>query len=317
MMHSPVTIAVLQKNPHALQGLHNEIGFDFEKPFFTCAHAGAFTANAINKKLPITNKDRVVVLLIQPTAERHFQKLHVVTLHDKKFNISGLRFSYKYDLDHFWGVGNFEETRKHETETVFVFAQDVEYLHPIKKEKPINPQARYSVAYAQKASTSFRNGDDYYSSFDLIPRDGSGEKVQYKPFFQIGEKRTRDMGDYIDNSGYLVRYYREELKRKARALKAEREKIAAQNADFSNDEKKIAEKLQQAKRALCDAIMSASSKYDAGLIARAEHRFTSALWSIDYYNKNKDDFASVAKKRGTIDDIIEKLSLTISALNDD
>ena len=315
MIHTPTTTAVLQKNPHALQGLHDELGFDFEKPFFSYTHAGAFTANKIYKKLPVTDQERIVVLLIRATAEKCcHNKLYAVTMREKSFGVSGLRFGHRYNIDHFWGVCDFEETRKNKTETVFVFAQDVDYIHPIKQSKTINPRMRYTVAYAQKAVGS---GQTYYSSLDLIPRDGSGEKVQYKPFFQIGEKRTRDMCDYIDKSGYLVTPHREELKRKARALKAEREKIAMQNADFSNDEKKIAEKLQQVKRALCDAILSASNRCDAVLISRAENRFSSALWMLDYYNKNKDSFASIAKKRGTIDDILEKLSLTISALNDD
>ena len=54
---------LLSINPHALQGLHNMIGYDFRQPH-TIAHIkGRFTVNSALKAIGGANRENVVALL--------------------------------------------------------------------------------------------------------------------------------------------------------------------------------------------------------------------------------------------------------------
>ena len=159
-------------------------------------------------------------------------------------------------------------------------------------------------------------------------RLGSDMEVQFLP--GVGPKRAellrKELGAstvgellriypfrYIDKSGFLVLLHREKLKNRAKALRCDREKIAVQNADFSNQERGIEQKMHNTKKAIADAVLSCENYGDITIINKALYSFTNAVLQYDGYYKT--NFSNIQQKQGRIDRISEHLSLAADILD--
>ena len=130
---------LLSLNNKALQFAHDVDGFDFEKPFFIAESADRFTVNTVKKAVAeaMNPAKCKIVLFVVPGVHCYKSGLYYAILSSGKFDGTrreGVKYwNYRtttgeFDIDHCYGVGDFEELRKKQTENIFIIAQDKCYI---------------------------------------------------------------------------------------------------------------------------------------------------------------------------------------------
>ena len=321
-MKNKTVNALRKENRKALQFLHTAHGFDFEKPFFIKRLEGRFTYNtvtkAISEKLDGNYK---AVLLLKPNKDGWQGKLHPINIKLGKFErpdkMRGQ--NYRFDMEEFFTVGDFEETRKNNTKHVYIIAQNNEYKK-LPADKRINTSERYKIDasdyYHVIRTASDGRGNSWIDKIILKPNDGSHEALEYHPlnsfYYEEREKAGTDINNYIDKSGDLIRAKRHDLLTRAKALKAEREKNALLKADFTAEETRIFAKLEETKKQLADAVLKADTIEGARKVYDAALRFRYAISSKDDYKFR--DFPSIAKKQTALNFVENEINSIIEAL---
>ena len=126
---------LLSINKKAFQFLHDVEGFDFEKPYFITQQPGKFTANTVKKAVAEAMNPAAckISVFIVPTASRCLQNLYFAVLKLNKFSAcrrDGVSYwNYRaaapgLDIEYCFNIGDFEELRKKQTESIFIIAQD-------------------------------------------------------------------------------------------------------------------------------------------------------------------------------------------------
>lgn len=316
--------SLLKENRKALQFLHNGYGMDFEKPFFIKKIEGRFTYNSVAKAIgeKLDGKYKAV-LLIKPEQrwKDSFERLHVIDVKLGKFERPDRRRvkTWDFNIDEFFTVGDFEETRKNRTKAVYIIAQSNEYLK-LSNCKPLNYNARYKIktdAWDKGVNiTHDGRGGKWVSKITLLSPTGERKPLIYEPFESFYYEERAELGDnienYIDKSGYLIREKRHDLKTRAKALKAQRDLNALKAADFTEEEARIFTKLEEVKKQLSDAILKADTNEDARRIYNAGIRLKYAInYKNDYTFKS---FPSIAKKQSALNFVENQINEVISAL---
>lgn len=309
--------ALLKENRKALQFLHAAYGFDFEKPFFIKRLEGRFTYNTVTKAIgeKLDGKYKAVILL-KPNGEGWQGRLHPVNIKLGKFERPDRQAvkQWRFDMDEFFSVGDFEKTRKNNTKHVYIIAQVVEHLR-LPAEKRINTNGRYKLGQDIRKCSDGR-GNHWIDKIPLKPNDGSREGLIYEPFsrffYEEKTKAGEDINNYIDKSGYLIREKRHDLLTRAKALKAEREKAALLKADFTAEETRVFAKLEEAKKQLADGVLFAKTMEDGARVSRAATRLYFAVSSAERYKKR--EFNSIGEKQKALDFLSNDIGLIITAL---
>lgn len=217
--------ALLRENKYALRGLHDVFGFDFEKPHDIIFLRGTFTVGKVKKiaaSAGYADKSEIVLLL---KAEKGYwtDELHVAKLigdsvkigfnapwyHGKSLKTSDRAF------DTFYAKKSFEELRKNENVVVYIVCQKRDFLR-LKEKEYIDREDRYTFDCRWTGHyniTSCTTNKVYELSLDSYRK----ERIE----------------DVFDRSGYFVKYKRDDLKRRAAKLRAEREKAAYAETDNS------------------------------------------------------------------------------------
>lgn len=302
--------ALLKEERKALQFLHAGYGFDFESPFFIKKIKGKFTFNMVKKAIEEKlSGDYTAAALIKPAQRwNHPERLHII-------NIGSCRFErperqqlkpYNYNIDDFYSVGDFEETRKNQTESVYIIAQNNDFLkHP--RPQKIDYTARYKINNGGIRTCGDQHGHTWIDKIGLIPPHGERYVICYEPFncFYHSERIAAgtDINNFIDKSGYLIRQKRHDLLTRAKQLKAERDKAALLKADFTAREKELKEKLNRAKAFLSDLVLKTNSSDGAELIAKASNYMRQVFWKWERIAGKDDYFSSIAQKEKYLDDI--------------
>lgn len=281
---------LLTINPRALQFLHSAKGFDFKAPFFFQRFEGRFTYNGIVKAI----REHIpgaysACVLVQATEKRHFHdKLYFVKMSVGGFDVARVNAAYHFQIDNFYGVGDFEDCRKHQTKTAFVFAQALEYIKPI-REKALDTAERYGVDYSDRWSVRKccdGHGIEWVSQINLTARDGSKHVFVYSPvdrWVRAGVVRPVTAADIIDKSGYLIWQRRKDLRRKAAKLREDRAREAAKVADFTEEEKEIEAGIKSAREAIAKRALHVMTEVDAGTVERMARALRNALYRYEYY----------------------------------
>lgn len=300
-MQNTIKNDLLKKNPKALQFLHHVKGYDFTKPYVLRAIDGRFTFNTVAKAIQEeTTGDYVASLLVEHTEEYGAQELRFAVVGASKFDGTRIRDLeyWRYNIGYSWGVGDFEEMRKNKTKRVYIIAQKREYLAP-QEGKPVDLSGRFALdpkAWRSVEHHGDGKGNNYIGKLNLIRRDGSNAKFEYKPYhsFYANEKKSDVLGDFLDKSGYLLRPGRMELKRKAIARKAEKDKKAVETYDFSEENKKILDLFASARKHLVSLIEKASTYGEADAVNDATFDFKQMFYHLEVWRK--EDFSCVASK---------------------
>lgn len=295
---------LLKENKNALQYLHKAHGFDFEKEIFIGSIAGRFTLKTVNDYIAENIGGGVVATLLIKTDEtNHFNKLHHVTIKNGRFEIEkyrGISF-YKYNIDHFFAVKDFEEVRKHKTDLVFIIAQKHEFILTPKIEIKIESGTRYKIEDVRKCGDG--RGNSWINEIKLTPATGTDESAVFNPYntFYPSETKSEKINDFIDKSGFILRFRRMELKRRALELKTKRDAETLKNTDFSEQIKSIERSVATAKRFFIEKIESAETADDARGVDEISRKFRYLFLDLKYLNES--NFRSVENKTKHIKNI--------------
>ena len=131
------TKELLSSRKSALKYIHDVYGYDFTKPYKVTGFLGKFTAKSIEKE---TGSDTGILLVYSK------KEMKVCELNQGKFDAKDLRRIYNYNIDTFYGQGDFETERKSGTTAVYVIQQDKQYIG-----KP-KPEERRSYSYSSNQS---------------------------------------------------------------------------------------------------------------------------------------------------------------------
>lgn len=317
-MYYTITKELLSENNKALQFLHAANGFDFEKDYFIAKLEDRFTFNTVKKAIGENLAGDYTAALILKSKKGYYSynKLYYIGLDLTAGKFEPLRKEnltyWGFDIDYFFGKGDFEETRKNKTDHIYIIAQRNEYLTAPKEKTGFDPDQRFRYVpseYGEKCGDG--HGNTYINKITLMFLDGSAKQVEYKPYNHYSkDPRPASVSEVIDKSGYLIAHRRRELKRRAAVLRAEREKTAALNADFSNREKEIKAGIDSAKLHLAELALTIDSDADANAFDKTADSFR---WLMFYYNRytenaEKKAFASISAIENSLNDLQARIN---------
>lgn len=310
---------LLSINKKAFQFLHDVEGFDFEQPYFIAEKPGKFTVNTVKKAVDgyLNPASCKISVFIVPTEASYKNGLYFATLERCKFDGTrkdGVRYwDYRVndrtgDIEYCYGVGDFEDLRKNQTGKIYIIAQDKSYTKE-PEAKIFNVSRRYTLDDARKSTDG--RGNDYIKSLVLTATDGSGARFTYEPYntFYGNEKRSADIADHIDKSGYLLRPHRFALMERAETLRRTRKQAEADNADYTNEIAELQKRIDATRILLSNAVLNCQDATAARGVSNKMNYFSYALSYFETFKEkiNSKRYASIERINSDIEDIKDKL----------
>lgn len=309
---------LLAENRDALRFLHDAMRFDFQKPHVIIRAEGRFTHNSVKKAIAdhIRGEYSAALLIKRNAAWYNAKNLYFIRVGSARFEIEkAYHFKHSRNIDSFWGVGNFEEVRKKETEHYYIVAQANEYLTEIKQAKYHSYAERYRYTEAHEVTRS-----NHISQIQLMCLDGSAERFTFKPFenrWGVKEELPASVWDIVDKSGYMVIERRRYLRRRAQDLRAERKAAAARAADYSTLEKAVTDKLSTVRNEAAALLLRCDSADDCGKIKDAIYQIR---WALMYWETHKNavkegKYSSIENAELQLNRALDHLSKALDHLN--
>lgn len=298
---------MLSINKKVLAGLHYIKGFDFEKPFDIISGDGNFTMNSIKKQCKEQNIDTTdttaILLMLKKQDYLENRQFYVVDV--KSF----IRFvickgsAYKFNLSDFYNIGNFEATRKYNTDKYYVIIQKKEYLTKACTEKKVDYSERLE-AVGKYVKWSDSNGK--------IRGFSSGDFKQGNKTFYINEHFKITIENPLDKSGYWIPLFKSELEQKLKAYKTEKRLNEAKGYDCTQETAEIEHKIVILKEKLAQLILDDEYTKVDNVMYKYARLCRSLKRHKDYITKG--EYRSVSAIKSNIEDmnndynnIIEKL----------
>lgn len=261
---------LLKDRPQAFRQLHKLYGFDFESDFICYEHNGNFTVNAIIKNASsqtgaqFNTADYKMVLLVKPFLEYGKQNANTwylvdITGNNKPCNVGNIGGkSGIYDgLDYFFTLASFDNKRKDKRVKAVLIAQKVELLKP-EKVKYFDYRERCIISNFKKLENKF---NDYWIAEITVQCNNGTKKV-----IKTMNCNFKTIYDVIDKSGYIVNERRADLKRRAEAIRTEREKAYFLKADLSKYLYDAEKQIEDIKSIVSDYISKAQTSSDIAKI---------------------------------------------------
>lgn len=318
---SNIKLELLRENPKALQFINEAMHIDFEKDFLILKFENRFTYNQLKKEIDARiNGKYIAALLLKTTDRYHFNKeLYFVEMSHGKFyplrENNNLRY-WSYNMSWFHSIGDFEDVRKNKTSHIYVIAQKIENLS-IKKVKEIDLSQRFNIENIRKCGDGM--GNTWISEVNLITTDGSNTKTIFAPNKHKSIKeRENDLSRIIDKSGYILTLHRENMERRAKQKKEEKEKAAFLQKDFTLENNLLRAKIVNTKNYISRKMAIVETFDDAQKVADAAKNFQ---WLMLYFEKhdekiNNKSFLSVKATEKSFADLNERISLIFDTLEE-
>lgn len=294
---------LLQRNKNIFKGLHELYNFDFEADFTIQKHCGKFTLNTIKKALENVNIDSTNTVVIMVDVKYRENYCYIVQVLNDGFCISFPKRKFWYGLDDFYSKKMFEDYRKDESKIYYIVSQNKE-LEKIASEKKTDYNGRFK--YVSKIGWGDGKGNRGISQIDLLDIAHNGKKIT------IHTQRpasSADVNYFVDKSGYIVEGKKEELKRKARALKIEREKANVDSVNFDKELKEIKKTLEHYKNKYM-GLFANCNNYDS--ICQFESKLRDFRWvllSVERFEKNNTNknFSSISEAENRLNTIYAEI----------
>lgn len=315
--------AMLNHNRKALRGLHVIAGYDFEKPFSVRRFECPVTVARILKETGSAGsiRDLCVSLLIHnPNSEWGvYRDLHCVMV--DRFGKAELSVNHvawvDFRIDYFSSKSAFEEMRKNPDCVIYAIIQKKEFLHKYTP-KAYDLGDRFRLVPGKETRWTDGKGFHGVSAITVRRMDANGQDVEIRrPKIYLGG-RVSDEGNpasvsaFIDKSGYLLPWRRDEMKRRALALRKEKEKSAYLQTDNSGKIEEIAARIEKLKKALAAEVLQAVSYDDVCKVARRLGYYkglASVVNHFELYQKYtiEKSFPSIAASEASYQRIVEEL----------
>ena len=275
-------------NPQTMKALHNVFGIDWKKPAAVVRFDAPPTKAAVLKAAEEIQIPAPAVVLYHRTKWSDYDKTRFYAFTVSESGVDNPKIPYRENtgdaLSDTWAKKHFDEWRKdpREAATVYtVYQAKRDRSAPEKIGKP-NEYTRYTITATETGC--YNNGPKAYK---LRPvdrnKDTAAATINY--YHKDGKTQHDQPEDILDRSGYYVRDRRENLKRRAAALKAEREKTAYNAQETTADAETVT--------AAADALR----KYAAGLLLDPDmHRAAVAASALNIYGYRFADSISDALK---------------------
>lgn len=303
---------LLNDNPRALQFLHRQCGFDFCKPFEIVKTCGAFTLNSVKKAINRETLNNLNIYILLKCVDKWGcpeRDLHAVEVNPSR--VIGAQFGdlcgrwYDFNIDYFFGVGDFEDVRKKRTKYIYIVYQDAEH----EREPKHNPDETYKADTAKRynlieARPVYYNGTKRLQEITIKDKESNARPFKFK-FTFISAAPYTEAGEIIDKSGYIILARRQDLKHRAAALRAERAKAEYMRQDFTEENAKAREELKRVARAAGGLLGAGEGENDFNRIEECAHHLKEAAAYFEKHEKKTaaKDFTSVEAFRKSLDEI--------------
>ena len=229
---------LLERDPQALKVWHNAENIDYKKPFVVLEHVGKFTINALEKEAAAAGYSWTdsVILAYTTGAKYNENRLYMYKLTGAgTFYIEYKPWKYTTgsahsNIDDLYAKKQLDEIRKEEGTTTYIICQKKANLSE-ENAHPVNLENRFIL---KDYLTAGYKGESYIDRVHLRRTDDNGSGYTYNDHGQIiytSYYKYAAIDEVIDKSGYIVNKKSDDLKRRAAALKADREKAAYLQTD--------------------------------------------------------------------------------------
>ena len=284
-----------EANKNTLRGLHYYFGFDFQAPHKILYLAGNYTVKKIEKAAAAAgfSADAEIVILTRdngPRAawRRDWKAVEIVG--------GGVNVEFRRErscpiwprpFDTFYAKCSFEELRKEAGAETFIFCQEREYIKRPAAEKKADWSERFKLYGIRRAGDG--NGASWISRLELIETTSNGKRrVDYGEgggwYIRYGW-RPQDAGEIIDKSGYLLLERRDDLRRRAAALRAKREKAAYMAADNSAEVEELRGMIQERKAEIVQQLQEATTADELQRVEKALARWGGFAYIVHLFEE--------------------------------
>lgn len=266
-MKNTILKELLQQEPQALSVLHNAELYDFTKDFTILKHAGRFTIAALEKEAAAAGYTADDSIIMCYTTGRKWDpdKLYMYKLTGAgKFEVEYKIWKYTTGrayckVDDFYAKTQLNDTRKQDGLTTYIICQKKEN-QATENPHPVDLAARFTL----KKFDTYRksSGGEYIDRVYLRRTDDTGSAYTYHDRSNIiYESRFTNtaINEIIDKSGYIIDRKRDELKRKAAALRADRARAAYLETDNTNIIKELDSLFTETKNAIIEELTQATT----------------------------------------------------------
>lgn len=312
--------SLLTINPHALQGLHSLIGYDFQQPHTIARIKGRFTVNSALKAIGGANRKNVVALLAMDHGCSYLDRMNLVTVDNLGSIDIEHKGGYRFDLHNINRKGMFEDIRKSDRAECFIICQRSEYVKK-PQEKPFDISARYEYIPGKDSKCGDGKGSSWIDRITVRALDGSntrheitkdGHKYHFSTvvYRRPNEARPQSYLEIIDKSGYILPERRAELLRRADMLRKERAKAAYQATDNAAKVEELRAMIEAKKAEFAAAIASAT---DSETLRTAAHElYFKFMWTMSEFERFADktarrDYVSIDAAESAYNAIKSKL----------
>ena len=268
---------LLALSRNALRGLHDLFGYDFCKPHEILYLSGRFTVHQVNKLAAASGyglKSEIVLLAHDKARAGCWDgDLRVAKIVGDGFKIEFSRKIPYYQglrdpFGAFYRKANFESLRKKDTVEAWIILQSREHLRAPAESK-LDLSERFKIG---KADMSCYKGESHVNRVELFRLAGKGERQVYEVhgnYLWTGMWMPESVYDIFDKSGWYLRGKREDLKRRANLLRAERAKAAYLNTDNAEKVDELQELIDRRKEEIVTQLMNAATSKEIGAVRDA------------------------------------------------
>jgi hypothetical protein len=314
--------ALLAEYPQAFQVINNVLGVDFEKPYGIIHGIGKYTTKSIMRQAESCgyNDGCILILLTREPSPYTRRDYNLLTV-DRS---GGITIDYKIpyssrssQIDNFYAKRQYEDVRKSDQADTVIIWQDRQFLNMVQREKSLDRSSRFKLLNYDFITDRTHN-KRYIKRVELQKTGEKGGKCRLdligmtfcpgSPFYKT------EIGDVIDKSGYLLQDRRDDLRRRAAALRAERKK-AAFNASNNDDKIKSLEKALASRKAqIVKALEAAETVEEFEAVEKSLSRwdgYTRAFNSFNTFKKRVEEkaFASLDDCERDYKTILQRLNV--------
>lgn len=326
------TIHGTRNHNNLFRKLHYVFGFDYNKPFDSVLIVGRFTINNVKKAVDHDSTKTTVVLVQGIGFYEGLIRCVIVNNDSGGFSIDvNERLcpwavgQYQYSFDTYSRKADFEDERKNNRQAL-VISQENKYLsgtgYPSRRDALSDNTERFKPGHVING-VNMAGTIQYISQVDFSPVHSHGEKYNYQSHGQVIysrdiEKYPKTVLDVFDRSGYYVFDRRENLKRRAAALRAQREKTAFVNNDYTKEVKTLETLKKEALTALFTKAAAANNHDELLNFARGIDNYSNGIaWTVHAHELfieriTEKKYSSLAEARRAFNGIVDKYNLYIN-----
>lgn len=268
---------ILKINPGTLRTIHNIFGIDYNKPHAVLRMEPPSTRAAIRKAATENGYPAAeAVILIHRTGGKWYwgksdeKRFYLFTIdaaggldNPKRSGYGGYYSDVIGNSVDDASKGDFDKFRRDPCE-VYVILQNDEHKTKKGEYTKVNAATRYKLI-----DTTKNYGD--VSAWIMQDRSSGEKTIISRCYWYSGDKKhSEQLEDVLDKSGYYIRDRRENLKKRAAALRAERAKTSYSAQDTDADVEEIENAATETRLYIADALRNADT-ITAGKIIEAIH----------------------------------------------